>query len=293
VNGKFTLIYAEKGSYPVSRMCVWLTVSRAGYYEWLSRPDSAAARRRATLRRLIGQIFTESRGTYGARRVAAVLVRSGYPAGVVLVARLMRLDGLVACQPRPYKRTTVAGEQAGGVPDRVERDFTAAAPGVKLVGDITYLRTWSGWCYLATVIDCCTHRVVGWSMATHMRSSLISAAVDMAATNVSFAADAVFHSDRGSQYTSAEFAATLAKHGLLGSMGRTGICWDNAMAESFFAALKNELVYRTAFPTPRHAQRAVAEYIEVFYNRKRLHSSLGYRTPLEIEESYRDPSIAA
>jgi transposase InsO family protein len=166
-------------------------------------------------------------------------------------------------------------------------------PGAKLVGDVTYLKCWTGWCYLATVIDCHTKRVVGWSMATHMRTSLISAAVDMAATNVTFTDGAIFHSDRGSQYTSAEFAATLARHHLAGSMGRTGICWDNAMAESFFAALKNELVYRTSFPTPEHARRAVAEYIEVFYNRQRIHSGLGNRTPLEVEAEHLNRAIAA
>jgi len=146
---------------------------------------------------------------------------------------------------------------------------------------------------LSTVIDCCTHRVVGWSMATHMRTALISDAIEMAATNVALTEGAIFHSDCESQYTSAEFARTLAKHGIRGSMGRTAICWDNALAESFFAALKNELVYRTAFPTPAHARRAVVEDIEVFYKRQRIHSALGYRTSLEVGRSHQQPAIAA
>ena len=137
-----------------------------------------------------------------------------------------------------------------------------------------------------TVIDCHTKAVIGWSMAEHMRTDLICDAIDMAATNVEFADDAVFHSDRGSQYTSSQFAAHLKSHGLTGSMGKTGICWDNALAESFFAALKNELVYRLVLPTRNKARRAIAEYIEVFYNRQRLHSGLGYKTPLEIAQEH-------
>ena len=242
---------------------------------------------------LVEGIFEHSRGTYGARRIAVVLARSGYRVSVPLVGRLMAAAGLVACQPRPYKRTTQAGEDPAPVADLVRRDFTASTPGTKLVGDITYLRTWTGWCYLATVIDCCTRRAVGWSMATHMRAELISAAVDMAAMNVTFAEGAIFHSDRGAQYTSGEFARTLARHNMRGSMGRTGICWDNALAESFFAALKNELVYLTSFPTPEHARRAVVEYIEVFYNRQRIHSTLGYRTPLEVEQFHQKTAEAA
>jgi len=293
VSAKYALIDAEKAFYPTVRMCVWLSVSRSGFYEWAGRAPGIREQRRRALTGLVEAIFAHSRGTYGARRIAVVLARSGYPASVALVGRLMAEVGLVACQPRPDQRTTQAGEDPAPVPDLIRRDFTAPAPGTKLVGDITYLRTWTGWCYLATVIDCCTHRVVGWSMATQMRAALISDAIDMAATNVALTEGAIFHSDRGSQYTSAEFARTLAQHGLRGSMGRTGICWDNALAESFFAALKNELVYRTAFPTPEHARRAVVEYIEVFYNRQRIHSALDYRTPLEVEQSHQQPTIAA
>lgn len=285
MSARYELISAEKATFPVARMCRWLEVSRSGYYDWSSRVPSAAERRRRTLAALVRAVFDAGRGTYGARRVAEAVRRGGRPVSTRLVRRLMRQLGLVACQPRPYKRTTVP-DSTRGPADLVGRDFTATTPGAKLVGDITYVRTWTGWLYLATVIDCCTRRVVGWSMATHMRSSLVVAALEMAAGNVTLAENAIFHSDRGSQYTSAEFAAALQRHKITGSMGRTGICWDNALAESFFGALKNELVYRTAFPTPNKARRAIAEYIEVFYNRQRIHSALDYRTPAEVEAAH-------
>jgi putative transposase len=197
-------------------------------------------------------------------------------------------------QPRAYKRTTIPGEQPVDSPDLLGRDFDPAssAPGERLVGDITYLRTGQGWLYLATVIDLATRMVVGWQLAMHMRTSLVLDALQMAITGGYVAPDAIFHSDRGAQYASREFAAFCAAERVRTSVGRTGVCWDNAAAESFFAALKNEMYYRYAWPTPARARLAVAEYIEVFYNRKRLHSTLGYRTPLEALTDYR-ASVAA
>lgn len=290
---KYELIDAEKATYPITKMCSWLTVSRAGFYAWRDRAPSLGARRRSRLGALVEAAFAASRGTYGARRVAEVLRRSDEPVSVRLVAELMADRALVACQPRPFRVTTVADTVAAGRPDLVGRDFTATETGTKLVGDITYVRTWSGWLYLATVIDCATRKVIGWSMAEHLRSSLVVDALSMAAGRVRLAPNAVFHSDRGTQYTSTEFAAALREHKLRASVGRTGICWDNALAESFFGALKNELVYRTAFPTRTHARRAIAEYIEVFYNRQRLHSALGYRTPAEVEADHHKLRLAA
>lgn len=282
----------EEG-YPVTKMCDWLEVSRSGFYEWRGRPASATARRRQFLGRLVVAAFKEGRGVSGYRRVQAQLARWGYPVSLGLVRRLMRENGLVAGQPRAYRTTTKADAAAAATPDLVDRDFTASGPGEKLVGDITYLRTWQGWVYLATVIDCFDRRVVGWAMADHMRAELVGDAFTMAATNVTFSVAAVFHSDRGAQYTSAEYRHVLARHGVTPSVGRTGVCWDNALAESFFGALKNELVHRTVFPTRRHARRAVAEYIEVFYNRVRLHSALGYRTPFEVYKEYQAGQAAA
>lgn len=285
---KYELIAAEKANYPVVKMCDWIAVSRSGFYDWVARgrTPGPAARRRSRLARLVDAAFISSRGTYGARRIVVVLRNSGERVSARLVGELMADAGLKACQPRPWRRTTLPAGAAPASPDRVKRDFTATAPGTKLVGDITYIRTWTGWLYLATVLDLATRKVIGWSMATHMRTELIVDALNMAAGTGRLQPGCIFHSDRGSQYRSAQFAAALAGHNMLGSMGRTGICWDNAAAESFFAALKNELVYRTAFPTPPKARAAIAEYIEVFYNRQRIHSTLGYRTPAQAETDY-------
>jgi transposase InsO family protein len=205
----------------------------------------------------------------------------------------MRELGLAAVQPRAYKRTTVRGQDSLPAPDLLERDFTAESPGRRLVGDITYLRTGEGWLYLATVIDLATRMVVGWQLAAHMRTTLVTDALRMAIDAGHVAEDAIFHSDRGTLYTSAEFDAFTTRHGIRRSLGRTGVCWDNAAAESFFATLKNEMYYRQSFPTRARARFAVAEDIDVFYNRRRLHSTLGYRTPSEALTDYRTAATAA
>jgi transposase InsO family protein len=197
----------------------------------------------------------------------------------------MRAKGLVGVCPRRWRRTTIADPAADPVVDLVKRAF---GPGtVELdrvyVGDITYLRTWEGWLYLATVIDLGSRRVVGWSMADHMRSQLVCDALGMAIEHRSPAAGLIFHSDRDSQYTSGEFASLCGEHGVVQSMARPAQCWDNAVAESFFAALKNELVYRSTWGTRAQARREVFEWMEVFYNRSRRHSSLGYLSPAAYE----------
>ena len=276
-----------------THMCAWLEVSTSGFYEWRGRPASLTAKRRELLKVKIGALFEASGGTYGYRRLHAALVRGGEQVGDELVRRLMRELGLVACQPRPWRTTTVRGAASAVAPDLVCRDFSAAAPGEKLVGDITYVRTWEGWLYLATVIDCFNKEIVGYAMADHMRTELIGEAIDMAARNHALASGCIFHSDRGSQYTSAEFTEKLAGLDLRQSLGRTGICYDNALAESFFGALKNERVHRTAYPTRRHAERDIARYIEIFYNRQRLHSGLDYRTPHEVRIEYLNRQHAA
>ena len=286
--------YAISAAAPaITRMCAWLEVSKSGYYEWRSRPESATARRRAELKLVIRKAFDDSDGTYGHRRVWSQLARWGVRAGLELVRALMRELGLVACQPRPWRPVTTRQGQAGPVPDLVNRDFTADAPGRKMVGDITYIPTWQGWVYLATVIDCATRRVAGWAMDDNYRTPLITSAIEMAARNLDLPADAVFHSDRGSNYTSAEFAASLERLGIRQSVGRTGICYDNALAESFNAALKVERVHRTAYPTRKKAKEDIARYIELRYNRTRLHSGLGYRTPQEALDEYLNRQLAA
>ena len=290
---KYEFIDGEADNFPVQRMCIWAGVSTSGFYHWRSRPLSATAKRRAELRAVILQVFSDSQETYGYRRVHAALQRMNVQAGAELVRALMRELGLVPCQPRPWRATTIADDAAPATPDLLARDFTADAPGRKLVSDITYVHTWAGFLYLATVIDCHTKAVVGWAMADHMKTSLISDALDMAARNIDLVEGCIFHSDRGSQYTSRELRCKLRSLSLRASVGRTGVCWDNAMAESFFGALKNELVHRTTFPTRAHAHRAIVRYIEMFYNRKRLHSGLGYKTPAEVHAEYEELQAAA
>jgi putative transposase len=277
------VIDAEKANYPIAWMCRQLGVPRSSFYAWRAQADTvtATAARRRLLSEQVQDVLDDSRGTYGCRRAAAELNRRGHPASVGLVADVMRELGLVACQPRAYKRTTIPGEDAVASPDLIEREFTAPAPGQRLVGDITYLRTGEGWLYLATVIDLATRMVVGWQTAEHMRTSLVTDALVMAITGGHAPPQAIFHSDKGCQYTSGEFARFCATNKIRASVGRTGVCWDNAAAESFFATLKNEMFYRHRFDTRAKARFAVAEYIEIFYNRRRLHSSLGYRTPAE------------
>ncbi len=198
----------------ITRMCAWLEVSKSGFYEWLSRPESAAAKRREELGLLIRKAFDDSDGTYGYRRIARELARGGVQAGAGLVRRLRRLLGLVACQPRPWRPSTTQRGAVGPIPDLVNRDFSAEMPGQKMVGDITYIPTWQGWLFLATVIDCATRKVVGWAMDDNYRTPLITSAIEMAARNLDLPAGAVFHSDRGSNYTSAEFADVLEGLGI-------------------------------------------------------------------------------
>jgi putative transposase len=286
--------YATRGNAPAIRqMCSWLEVSRSGFYEWRSRPESATARRREELRLFIRKAFDDSDGTYGHRRVWAQLARWGVRAGLELVRALMRELGLVACQPRPWRPATTRQGAAGPIPDLVNRDFSAEAPGEKMVGDITYIPTREGWLYLATVIDCATRKVAGWAMGDNYRTPLISAAIEMAARNTALPAGAVFHSDRGSNYTSAEFAGVLKRLGIRQSVGRTGTCYDNALAESFNASVKVERVHRTVYPTRGKAREDIARYIELRYNRTRLHSALGYRTPQEAHDEYLNRQLAA
>jgi len=292
VSAKFEFIDAEKDNYPIQKMCAWAGVSKSGFYEWLDRPASATDRRREDLKMLIDAVFVDSDGTYGHRRIHAELARSGVSCSPELVRQLMRELGLQPCQPRPWRpTTTVAGGQPA--PDLVHRDFTADAPGVKLVGDITYLPTWQGWLFLATVIDCHTKACIGYAMADHLRTDLVIDALRMAGRNYGIADGAIFHSDRGTQYTSEAFAAAAEELGIRRSVGRTGSCFDNALAESFNAAVKVERVHRTVYPTREHARTDVTRYIEFRYNRRRLHSALGYRTPQEVHDEYLNSQLAA
>lgn len=294
IDAEYATVAADTAAAPtITRMCGWLGVSKSGFYEWRSRPDSATAKRREQLKILITKAFGDSDGTYGYRRITAQLARWGIQAGLDLVRRLMRQLGLVPCQPRPWRPSTTRQGAAGPIPDLVGRDFGAGAPGEKMVGDITYIPTWEGWVYLASVIDCATRKVIGWAMDDNYKTPLITRAIEMAARNLDLPADAIFHTDRGSNYTSAEFAAVLGQLGIRQSVGRTGICFDNALAESFNAAVKVERAHRTIYPTREKAMRDIARYIELRYNRMRLHSGLGYRTPQEVHDEYLNRQLAA
>lgn len=279
-------------AYPVDFMCEHIGVSKSGYYEWRTRPDSATATRRAQLRSVIEEVFAASGATYGHRRVHAQLRRQGVTVGPELVRQLMRELGLVPCQPRP-KRWGLTQPSPSTVPDLVGRAFTADAPGEKLVGDITYIPTGEGWLYLATVLDCCTKEVIGYAMDDHYQTSLISRAIRNAARNRKLKKNAIFHSDRGSNYMSDDYGKILRDLGLRRSAGRTGICFDNAMAESFFGALKNERVSRVKYLTREAARRDIVAYIEFWYNRQRLHSAVGYRPPREVHAEFKALQFAA
>lgn len=293
MTAKFEFIDAQKADFPIVKMCMWAEVSTSGYYDWRDRPASATAIRRVYLMRLVTAIFKHSDQTYGYRRVHAQLVRQGEQVSPELVRALMRDLDLVACQPRPWRPTTTVPGDPGPIPDLVNRDFTATAPGQKMVGDITYIRTWQGWLYLATVIDCYTKACIGYAMADHMRTELVIDALTMAARNYPLVKGAIFHSDRGTQYTSADFAAATDLLEIRRSVGATGVCFDNALAESFNAAVKVERVNRTVYPTREHARKDVARYIEFRYNSQRLHSALNYQTPQEVYDEYMNRQSAA
>ncbi|MGO9783089.1 MAG: IS3 family transposase [Streptosporangiaceae bacterium] len=300
VTDKYKFIDAEydaataAGTAPtIMQMCRWIDVSKSGYYEWRSRPQSPAAQRRELLKIKIKTLFEANDETYGYRRIHAALVRGGEQASDELVRQLMRELGLVPCQPKPRRSLTAQDASAGPIPDLVNRDFTTDKPGGKMVGDITYIETWEGWLYLATVIDCATRKLVGWAMDDNYKTPLISDAIKMAARNLDLPEGALFHSDRGSNYTSAEFARVLEELGIRQSVGRTGICFDNALAESFNGTLKVELAHRTVYPTREKARNDIARWIELRYNRTRLHSVLGYRTPQEVMDEYMGMQAAA
>jgi putative transposase len=286
VISRYEFIDAMKALFPVVLMCVWAGVSKSGFYAWLSRPASATAARRRELEVMITSIFEASDATYGYRRVHAELRAGQVHCSPELVRAVMRDAGLYPCQPKPFRPTTTEPGDTGGTPDLVKRDFTADTPGTKLVGDITYIPTGEGFAYLATVIDCCTKECIGYAIADHMRADLVCDALAMAARNYPLVEKCIFHSDRGTQYTSSDFAKAAKAIDVRRSVGRTGSCFDNALAESFNAAVKVERVNRMKYATIDEAKRDVVRYIEFRYNRRRLHSALGYLTPRQAYENY-------
>jgi putative transposase len=279
----FRLIEAEKATHSVPTLCRVLGVSRSGYYAWSNRPPSERARFDAVLSEKIETIHRNSRATYGAPRVHAELRAIGIRCSRKQVARLMRQAKLRGCLRGRKMRTThrVALQQAA--PDLVGRNFAAEEPDRLWVADITYVRSGEGFVYLAFILDACSRRVVGWSMATHLRTEIVVDALQMAIARRKPSPGLVHHSDRGVQYTSLSFGKRLEEGGLLPSMGRVGSAYDNALAESFVATLKTELLYQSNWPTRQVVRTAIFEYIEGFYNTRRRHSSLGQLSPAEFE----------
>jgi len=283
----FRLIHAERATHHVRTMCRVLGVSRSGYHAWAVRPPSERSLRDTELTRAIVRIHEDSRGTYGRPRIHAELRYEGMRCSAKRVARLMSQAAIHGI-PAARRRRGLTRRRAGIAPhpDLVSRAFTAQAPDRLWVADISYVPTGEGWLYLATITDCWSRRIVGWSMAPHMRTELVVDALDMATSRRRPAPGLVHHSDQGSQYVALAFTRRMSEAGIAGSMGAVGTAYDNAAAESLFATIKRELVHRHRFPTRAAARTAIFEFIEVFYNRRRLHSSIGLVSPVEFERRF-------
>lgn len=289
----FEFIEAEKANFSISFMCQRFGVTRQGFYAWRNRPPCQRRITDAAYLAVIRRIHTESRGTYGAPRIQAELVDDyRICCGRKRVARLMRQAGLVGAHRRKRTWTTKRNPSAAPAPDRVQRDFTATEPNTIWVADITYVPTWSGFGYLATVLDVFSRRIVGWSFATHMRTELIVDAIDMAIHTRRPSPGLIHHSDQGTQYTSIEFGRRCRRAGIRLSMGSVGDAYDNSMAESFFATLECELLATHRFRNPTHARVEIMRFID-WYNTRRRHSSLDNRSPARYEQDHQHAAQAA
>lgn len=274
------------GQFPVEACCDVLEVSRSGYYAWRDRPDGARAKRRQELAAKVKAVHQATRGVYGSPRVCAALRASGEAVCENTVAKVMRDNGIRAKSKKKFVPRTTDGAHDRPVAGNVlGREFDADLPDRKWAADITYVPTAQGWLYLAAVMDLCSRKVVGWSMADHMRTGLVADALRMALARRAPGAGLLHHSDRGVQYASDDYQALLASRGITCSMSGKGDCYDNAAMESFWGTLKTELVNHEHYQTREQARASIFEYIEVFYNRHRLHSSLGYVSPEQFERS--------
>jgi len=280
----FRFIDAERACLPVALLCRMLGVSRSGYYAWKSRPTSMRSRQDATLTEKIHKIHRRSRETYGSPRVHAELRMLGTRCGRKRVERLMREAGLQGCMRGRRKGTTRRNKRAAPAEDLVKRNFAATVMDRVWVADITYVATREGFLYVAFILDVHSRKIIGWAMENHLKTELVVDALQMAVWKRRPAPGLVHHSDQGAQYTALSFGERLREVGITPSMGRTGSALDNAMAESFVSTLKAELVSRLEFPSRQAARTAIFEYLETFYNSRRLHSSLGYSSPTDFEE---------
>jgi transposase InsO family protein len=283
---KYAFIQKHLNDFPVDVSCCVLEVSRSGYYTWMKRPPSKRDGRRAELAVKIKAAFAENRAVYGSPRVFEVLQKQGERVCENTVARIMREQELRVKSKKKFVPATTDSRHDRPIAANVlDRQFTAELPDQKWAVDITYIPTGVGWLYLAGVMDLCSRRIVGWSMADHLRTELVSDALSMALARRNPREGLLHHSDRGVQYASDDYRQLLQVHGMIPSMSGCGDCWDNAAMESFWATLKTELVNHEEYATHDAARASIFEYIEVFYNRKRLHSSLGYVSPEAFEAS--------
>ena len=274
-------------TFPVAFMCAQLEVSRSGYYDWRRRLPGRRELSDAELGEKIGELHRDLPGRPGVRRVWAELAAHGWRVGRKRVWRLMRRQGLQGRTPRRWRRTTVAGRRPVDAPDLLEQDFDVEAVDTAWAGDITYIDTVDGFCFLATVIDLASRRVVGWALDQHMRTDLVTDALTQALATRRPGPGVIFHSDRGTQYTSGEYATFCHRHGIRRSMGRKATCFDNSVAESFFATYKKELIHTRPWNGLTDLRQATFVWIEGDYNRRWRHSTLGYLTPSEYELGYR------
>jgi transposase InsO family protein len=280
---KYAWIKHHTADFAVNTMCRFLQVSRSAYYDWLQRVPTAGEKDDIDLTGILENVFKKSRATYGTRRLKAVLLDRDRTVSRRRIGRLMREAGLACKTKRKFKATTNSRHDQPIAPNHLNRQFSVVQPDQVYAGDITYIHTQEGWLYLAVVIDLYSRQVVGWSMAEHMRTKLVNDALSMAIWKRKPEKGLLWHTDRGSQYASESHRALLAQHGIRQSMSRKGNCWDNAVSESFFHTLKTELIHHQTYQTRSDAKQAVFEYIEVFYNRERLHSANGYMSPVDYE----------
>jgi transposase InsO family protein len=280
---KFAFVHAEKAEFPVAAICRLLGVTRQGYYAFVSRGTSSRTSKEEFLRQQVTRIHTESRGTYGSPRVLKQLQAEGVRIGKRRIERSMQELGIVGRERRRFRTTTTSNPAHHPAPNTLNRNFSANAPNRRWVTDITYVWTAEGWCYLAAIIDLYSRSVVGWELSTSLETQLPVAALHMALSRRVPEPGLMHHSDRGCQYTSSEYQALLSERGIEVSMSRKGNCWDNAVAESFFSTVKTELIHRKHWSTRVELRAALFDYIEIFYNRQRIHSSIRYKSPIQFE----------
>lgn len=281
---KYAFMQSNAGQFSLAGMCRALSASRSGYYAWRERSPSARQAEDQALAAHVRRVHIVTREAYGARKVWRALVAEGIACGRHRIARLRRENGIEARRRRRFKVTHYARRHKSTAPDRLRRQFQAERPNQCWVGDVTFISTRAGWLYLAVLIDLHSRKVIGWAMSDRNDEPLVSAALRMAIAHRHPAAGLIHHTDRGVLYSSGNYRRLMAEHGLLPSMSRHGDCYDNACAESFFSTLKNELIHGEAFATRDAARMAIVGYIEGFYNRKRLHQTLGYRVPAVVDD---------